>query len=134
MFDQSTETDAIRFAVERANQSLAVIATDVEGRILFWNECASELYGYSATEAVGRNVIDVTPTVLSQDKAAEIMECLRKGEVWRGGFVVRHRDGTPMMVDVEDVPIMRDGAVIGVVGTSRRRVSGAVPVVADERG
>lgn len=131
MFDQSPVADVIRSAAEQADHSQAVIATDAEGQIVYWNERAEELYGYRAPEAMGRDVIDVTPTTMSQDEATEIMERLRQGRVWRGGFIVRHRNGTPMMVHVEDVPVMRDGVVIGVVGTSRRRVSGAVTVAAE---
>lgn len=133
MFDQSTLAELIRSAARQADQTQAVIATDTEGQIVFWNDRAEELYGYSSSEAMGRNVIDVTPTMMSQDEAVEIMECLRHGETWRGGFIVRHHDGTPMMVHVEDVPVMRDGVVIGVVGTSRRRVSGSVAVIAGQQ-
>lgn len=130
--DHSDVVDLIRSAARNADQSQAVIATDAEGQIVYWNERAEALYGYRAAEAEGRNVIDVTPSILSREEAAEIMECLRQGEVWRGGFIVRHRDGTPMMVHVEDTPVLRDGAVIGVVGTSRRRVSGSVDAVVDD--
>lgn len=133
MFDQSTVAELIRSAARQADQTQAVIATDAEGQIIFWNDCAEELYGYLRSEAIGRNVIDVTPTMMSQDEAAEIMECLRQGETWRGGFIVRHHSGTPMMVHVEDVPVMRDGVVIGVIGTSRRRVSGSVAIIAGEQ-
>jgi PAS domain S-box-containing protein len=133
MLDQAAVIDLIRSAADQADHSQAVIATDAEGQIVFWNERAEELYGYRASETIGRNVIDVTPTNLSQDEATEIMECLRRGEVWRGGFIVRHRDGTPMMVHVEDVPVVRNGAVIGVVGSSRRRVSGGIAVHATQR-
>lgn len=131
MPDQSSAIELILAAAERADQSQAVIATDAEGQIVYWNDRAEELYGHRAPEAMGHNVIDMTPTMMSRDEATEIMECLRQGEVWRGGFIVRHRDGTPMMVHVEDVPVLRDGVVIGVVGTSRRRVSGAVAVTAE---
>jgi PAS domain S-box-containing protein len=130
--DRSDVVALIRSAAKDADQTQAVIATDVEGQIVFWNERAEQLYGYRAADALGRNVIDVTPSILSRDEAAEIMECLRRGEVWRGGFIVRHRDGTPMMVHVEDTPVLRDGVVVGVVGTSRRRVSGAVDAVATD--
>ena len=32
----------------------AVIATDLEGTVLYWNRVAEELYGWSASEIVGR--------------------------------------------------------------------------------
>ncbi len=33
----------------------AIVLTDLEGRVLSWNAAASELFGWSAAEAVGRN-------------------------------------------------------------------------------
>jgi PAS domain S-box-containing protein len=39
----------------------AVIATDPLGVIVYWNHAAELLYGWSAAEAIGLQVIDVTP-------------------------------------------------------------------------
>src|SRR5687767_549588 len=64
----------------------AVIATDVEGRITYWNRCAEAMYGWSASEAIGRNVLDVTATDASLAQAEEIMARLRRGECWSGEF------------------------------------------------
>src|SRR5215211_2433487 len=37
----------------------AVIATDQQGKIVYWNRAAEELYGWSAEEAAGRSVLEV---------------------------------------------------------------------------
>jgi PAS domain-containing protein len=37
----------------------AVIATDLAGRVIFWNCFAEQLYGWSAAEAMGRNVLEL---------------------------------------------------------------------------
>ena len=37
----------------------AVIATDLSGRVLYWNRFAETLYGWSAEEAVGRDVMEL---------------------------------------------------------------------------
>ena len=34
----------------------AIIATDLQGKILYWNRCAEQLYGWSEREAMGRAV------------------------------------------------------------------------------
>src|ERR1051326_8149597 len=55
--------DTIRFqsdllqAVEQA-----VIATDLEGTITFWNRHAEVLYGWRADEVLGRSVLEITPS------------------------------------------------------------------------
>src|SRR5215210_7176262 len=78
----------------------AVIATDLEGRISYWNRYAEKLYGWPAGEAVGRSVLEMTPAETSAGQAAEIMSRLLAGEAWSGEFVVRRRDGScfPAMV------------------------------------
>ena len=39
----------------------AVIATDLEGTIIYWNSFAERLYGWSAAEALNANIMDITP-------------------------------------------------------------------------
>ena len=48
----------------------AVIATDMQGTVLFWNGAAEQLYGWPAAEAVGRDISDVTVPEVSQEAAA----------------------------------------------------------------
>ena len=97
----------------------AVIATDVEGRITYWNRCAEAMYGWSASEAIGRNVLDVTPTDASLAQAEEIMARLRRGECWSGEFIVRRRDGSAFPALVTDTPVFDEsGELCGIVGVS----------------
>jgi PAS domain S-box-containing protein len=78
-------------------------------------------------EALGRNILDVTPTQTSIEEATEIMECLSRGEPWSGSFLVRRQDGRPMIVDVTDVPVRADGATVGIIGFSQRSRISAEP-------
>jgi PAS domain S-box-containing protein len=110
---------AIRKVAEEADQRRAVIATDSAGRVVFWNAEAERLYGWASAEAMGRDIIELTPTNMSKNEGDEIMERLRSGRSWSGAFMVRNRAGHPMVVHVEDIPVMQDGDVVGVVGVSR---------------
>ena len=96
----------------------AVIATDTQGTVLFWNGAAEELYGWAAAEAVGRDIAEVTVPKVSQQAAAEIMEALREGRPWSGGFPVQRRGGEVLHALVTDSGVYRDGELIGIVGVS----------------
>jgi PAS domain S-box-containing protein len=114
------ENEAVIEAARSRDQGHeAVIATDSGGKILYWNGQASALYGWPADEVLGRNVLDVTPTRGSGDAATQIMEDMRRGEEWSGEFIVKQRDGTPMIVHVQNFAVRSRGIVIGVVGVSR---------------
>jgi PAS domain S-box-containing protein len=97
----------------------AVIATDLEGKITYWNHHAERVYGWTAEEAIGRSVLEVTPAETSMEQATEIMSRLMAGETWSGEFNVRRRDGRTFPALVTDTPIHdEDGRLIGVVGVS----------------
>jgi PAS domain S-box-containing protein len=110
----------------------AVIATDLTGKITYWNRHAEKLYGWAAREVLGRDIVEVTPTEASREQAAEIMSRLVAGETWSGEFDVRRHDGTSFPASITDTPIHDEsGRLIGVVGvsadiTARRRAEAAV--------
>jgi len=96
----------------------AVIATDPQGTVLFWNGAAEQLYGWPAAEVVGRVITEVTVPELSQQAATEIMTALQEGRSWSGGFPVRNRSGEVLHALVTDSGVYRDGKLIGIVGVS----------------
>lgn len=97
----------------------AIIATDLDGRILYWNRFAEELYGWAREEVLGRDINEVTVPDGSRRHAGEIWERLRAGRSWSGEFVLRRRDGSEFHGAVADAPIFDEGgAVVGVVGSS----------------
>ena len=67
---------------------------------------------------IGKNVGEITVPQLSVQTAAEIMEALRHGKTWSGGFAVQQRDGEVIHALVTDAGIYRDGDLIGIVGQS----------------
>jgi PAS domain S-box-containing protein len=98
----------------------AVIATDINGYIIFWNRAAEWLYGWTADEVTGRNILDVTPNKQSRALAAAIFDRLAKGETWSGEFETRHKDGHTLLVTVNDYPVRdQSGQLIAIVGVSR---------------
>jgi PAS domain S-box-containing protein len=97
----------------------AIIATDLEGRIIFWNNYAERLYGWESEEVLGLNVVRVLPATAAVAEAEKIMERLRQGEAWSGEFHVRTRDGREFDVSVTSTPLRAEsGKVIGIIGVS----------------
>jgi PAS domain S-box-containing protein len=97
----------------------AVIATDLAGKVLFWNAAAEKVYGWKWDEAVGRLITELIVPQPDQADAVQIMEQLRQGKSWAGKFRLRRRDGTEFVATVTDQP-MRDseGNLIGIIGIS----------------
>ncbi|MBN1935856.1 MAG: PAS domain S-box protein [Anaerolineae bacterium] len=97
----------------------AVIATDLGGRIIYWNQAAETLYGWSAEQVFDQHVLEVTPALQSREQAAEVMDILQKGERWSGELLARHRDGHTFPILVTDSPIYDDQRnLVGIVGVS----------------
>jgi PAS domain S-box-containing protein len=114
-------------ATTHASEDAAVVATNVAGVVVFWNERAEALFGWRTDEALGRNILDVTPTRNSLDEATHIMERLKHGEPWSGPFIVQRRDGTPIVIDITNYPVQVERRIVGVVGVSRRRKGASGP-------
>jgi len=109
------------------SSSEAVIATDLSGKIVFWNRMAEEIYGWKSNDVMGRPITDLLVPDSSQPAATEIMEQLRKGESWTGRFCLRRRDGSEFVAVVTDKPMLDDrGNLIGIIGSSRPE--SAIPV------
>lgn len=97
----------------------AVIATDPEGMILYWNHGAEELYGWAGAEVRGRSAIEVLVAEPDRDQAAEVFATLRQGSSWTGEFSLRRHDGSRLEVLATDAPIYdQNGVLIGFIGTA----------------
>jgi PAS domain S-box-containing protein len=97
----------------------AVVATDLQGKVIYWNSFAEGLYGWSAAEAIGSNIIALTPAIDSKEKAREIFSLLKSGQSWSGELLLQKRDGSSFPAMITDSPILDEkGGLIGVVGIS----------------
>ena len=112
--------ESIRFQahlLDTVEQS--VIATDLDGIVIYWNQFAQKLYGWTAQEALGRHIMELTTPEVMTEQALEIMSHLRQGQSWTGEFNVQRRDGATFPVQIINSPINDDkGKLIGIVGVS----------------
>jgi two-component system sensor histidine kinase UhpB len=97
----------------------AVIATDLDGNVIYWNSAAEKIYGWMSAEAIGKNIINLTPSKEMKEQSAKILHELKKGHSWSGEFMVERKDGTTFPVFVTDSPIYdNEGRMTGVIGVS----------------
>ncbi len=98
----------------------AVVGTDLNGHIIYWNDAAHGLYGWSRDEALGSLIQDL---LMAEGTTADLvvgLARLRRRGRWHSEFLVRHRDGSlfPVLVTVTN---MRDGEgrPMGMVAVAR---------------
>jgi PAS domain S-box-containing protein len=97
----------------------AVISTDLQGTVTYWNEYAEKLYGWSREEALGRNIVGLTIGTAEAGVAEEIMDRLRAGATWEGEFVAQRKDASTFPAHVTDSLIYdTQGRAVGIVGVS----------------
>lgn len=99
--------------------SQAVVATDLAGHIIYWNPAAEDLFGWSADEALGRQVSRIIRTASPREKVAELMRSLRSGSSWTGEVYLLRKDGSSFPAQLRNASIRDEaGEVVGVVGVS----------------
>ena len=97
----------------------AVIATDLDGTVVYWNPAAERLYGWGRDDAVGRSIADLTIAEPTHEQAAEIMARVHSGQTWTGCYDARRTDGTLVPVWVTDAPFYdTDDRLAGIIGVS----------------
>jgi PAS domain S-box-containing protein len=103
-----------------ASSDDAIISKDLNSIIRTWNGGATQLFGYHATEAIGRPVTMLIPDGRKDEEAA-ILERIRRGERLDHYETVRQRkDGTLVHVSLTVSPINdADGRVIGASKIAR---------------
>ncbi|MGE5157263.1 MAG: PAS domain S-box protein [Gemmatimonas sp.] len=104
--------------VESSND--AIVIESLDGTITEWNPGAERLFGYSAQEAVGRNIDLIVPT----DRGEEVQAILRR--ITRGEGIEHHetmrrrKDGDLVQVSLSISPIRNAaGEIIGASKIAR---------------
>ena len=106
-FDSSLLTRAVRYTLEnrRTTEQIdflrtlfsqvrnAVIATDADAKIIYWNPYAESLYQWTAQEMIGQSIYQV---FVSAEKLDSVEATFARAEVvgsWEGEFTIQRRDG-----------------------------------------
>lgn len=115
-----------RKEIEKSNAHLAaivesstdaIVSKDLNGIITSWNKGAEKMFGYTATEIVGKSISILIPPYLINEES-EILKSVKKGEAIEHYETVRQRkDGTNITISLSFSPIKNE--VGEIVGTSK---------------
>jgi PAS domain S-box-containing protein len=117
---QAKSAEAERFRqhlaeVVRGTQD-AVLSKDLEGKVTTWNPAAERLYGYTAEEAIGRNISFIVPPD-HKDEELVILDRVKRGERLETYETERIRaDGARISVSLTVSPIR--SPMRGLIGAS----------------
>lgn len=98
----------------------AVISKNLSGKIIAWNKAAERMFGFTAKEAIGKNITIVNPRELV-DEEQRIIEKIKKGIRVQDYETVRlKKNGDRIYVSASISPIVDPrGKIIGATNISR---------------
>ncbi len=117
-----TGSDLLQAIVEQAPD--AIIFADRQGTIRIWNARAEALFGYAASEAIGKSLDLVIPEHLRAAHWRGYERAIQTGQTRLNGTAIvtraRHKDGSKLYVELA-FGLLRDGQerVVGALATGR---------------
>lgn len=113
----------------------AIIATDENGRVTYWNEPATRLFGRPVEQATTRSIDELIPD--PPQSRQRTVDRIARCEPWSGELDVQRPDGERLTVFASDSPIRdENGACAGMVRvvtnvTSRKETERVQRLLAD---
>ena len=100
------------------NVGEAVIATDLDGSVIYLNHHAEILYGWKREEAIGRPVAQIAAPETNRPMPEAIMEVLRRGGRSRGEYLLRRADGSSFLALVSNSTVAGRDRIEAIVTIS----------------
>jgi PAS domain S-box-containing protein len=107
------------------SMSDAIIASDRDGKIAFWNPAAERIFGFSRLEAVGHSLDLIIPERLRERHWTGYTEVMRTGESRYGhgdllSVPALRKDGARLSIEFTIVPLKDEsGAMTGMAAILR---------------
>ena len=104
----------------------AVVVSNVAGKITLWNRAAEDMFGYTATEALGQNLDIITPERFRVRHWEGYYHSMETGTTTYGKQTLRvpalHKDGHTLSI----------AFTVAMLHDEHHQVSGVVAVIRDE--
>jgi PAS domain S-box-containing protein len=113
-----------------ASSDDAILSKGLDGTIRSWNAAAERLYGYTAAEAIGRNIALIVPDELASEIGGILREIAANRRVEHFETVRRHRDGSLVAVSLSVSPVLDRAGQVVAASVIARDVSGRLAMEA----
>ena len=109
-----------RLAAVSDGSNDAIFIRDVERRIVYWNDGASRLYGYSLDEVMGKDSTFLVPPEYMEERERNWQRCQQGIAVTNYDTVRLRKDGTRLDVSIS-ISLVKDpnGKIIGAATVAR---------------
>lgn len=104
--------------IEQAAESIVI--TDLNGDIIYANPFFEEVTGYSASEALGKNLRILKSGYQDHAFYKELWDTITSGNIWRGLFVNKRKDGSLYNEEAVIFPVQdSSGKIINYAAVKR---------------
>lgn len=102
------------------NVSDALIATDIQFNIQFWNKTAELLYGWTSSEVIGQPLESFITNDYLGCSLDIILQKISQDGYWKGEITQNHRDGTRIPI-ISTVSVVKDDTnqTVGFIALNR---------------
>ncbi len=119
--EQKQAEEQLRFQAQLLDSvQESVVATNLEGCVIYWGKGAEALYGYRAEEVMGKLITFIVGPEEEAEEKERIRQACETGS-WRGQYQQRRKDGTLFWADT----------VISLVTDEKGRASGLIGIDRD---
>jgi PAS domain S-box-containing protein len=102
------------------NVKESVIVTDLYGKVIYYNHGAEALYGYTAQEMIGHELVAIYPEQPNPAERERAWEMLRSGKSYIGEWLGKKKNNELVWVDVTSTLFVNEkGEPIGLIGVSK---------------
>ncbi|XP_068660974.1 uncharacterized protein [Aristolochia californica] len=103
--------------LQSMGQSVHIL--DLECRIIYWNRTAELLYGYSESEALGQDAMELLIDACDTELVSHIINRVIMGESWTGQCPVKNKSGERFLAVATNTPFKDDsGNLVGIICVS----------------
>ncbi|OPX80275.1 MAG: Bacterioopsin transcriptional activator [Methanosaeta sp. PtaB.Bin039] len=93
--DRKKAEEQVQFQASLLSQVRnAIVATDMDGRIIYWNKFAEMLYQWTWDEVLGRNILEILVPDNKSQLVSGVMRSIYETGHLEGEYLVRRRDGS----------------------------------------